>query len=154
VKLLFHIWTRRHPEPDDYSNNKTTWCSSPRPQAWFDNSWTNKLLQAKLPLWNLDCRGAATFYAITVQWKEKKSNPELTMGINEKTKFVNNRGQLNQHSTRSFYVRKLHSQLFCAYVLGLYFTGVNLPAQKLRVERWWNWAHDEDGKKNSVKMRR
>jgi hypothetical protein len=31
-------------------------------------------------------------------------------------------------------------QLFCAYVLGLYFTGVSQPAQKLRVEHWWNWA--------------
>jgi hypothetical protein len=25
---------------------------------------------------------------------------------------------------------------FCAYVLGLYFTGARLLAQKLRVERW------------------
>jgi hypothetical protein len=45
------------------------------------------------------------------------------------------RGQFHQHSTRSFYVRKLHAQLFCAYVLGLCFTVVSLPAQKLRVER-------------------
>ncbi len=29
---------------------------------------------------------------------------------------------------------------FCAYILGLYFTGVSLPAQKLCVEQWWNWA--------------
>jgi hypothetical protein len=28
----------------------------------------------------------------------------------------------------------LRAQLFCAYVLGLYFTGLSLPAQKLRVE--------------------
>ena len=28
---------------------------------------------------------------------------------------------------------------FCAYILGLYFTGVSLPAQKLSVECWWNW---------------
>ncbi len=48
--------------------------------------------------------------------------------------------QFHQHSTCSFYVRKLHTQLFCTYVLGLYFTGVSLPAQKLCVERWWNWA--------------
>jgi hypothetical protein len=42
----------------------------------------------------------------------------------------------------SFYVRKLRTQLFCAYVLGLYFTGVTLLAQKLCVERWWNWPLD------------
>ncbi len=41
---------------------------------------------------------------------------------------------------RSFYIRKLPVQLLCAYVLGSYLTGVSLPAQKLRVERWWNWA--------------
>ncbi len=46
------------------------------------------------------------------------------------------RGQFHQHSTRSFYIRKLRAQLFCTYILGLYFTGVSLPAQKLRVERW------------------
>ncbi len=50
------------------------------------------------------------------------------------------RGQFHQHSTSSFYVRKLHAQLFCAYVLGLYFTGARLLAQKLHVECWWNWA--------------
>ncbi len=50
------------------------------------------------------------------------------------------RGQFHQRSTRNFYVRKLRTQLFCAYILGLYFTGVSLPAQKLRVERWWNWT--------------
>ncbi len=49
-------------------------------------------------------------------------------------------GQFHQCSMRSFFVRKLHVQLFCAYVLGLYLTGVSLPAQKLCVERWWNWA--------------
>jgi hypothetical protein len=43
-------------------------------------------------------------------------------------------GQFHQHSTCSFYVRKLRAQLFYAYVLDLYFTGVSLPAQKLRVE--------------------
>ncbi len=40
----------------------------------------------------------------------------------------------------SFYVCKFQALLFCAYVLGLYFTGISLPAQKLRVEHWWNWA--------------
>ncbi len=34
---------------------------------------------------------------------------------------------------------KLRAQLFCAYVLGLYFTGVSQPVQTLRVECWWNW---------------
>ncbi len=48
-------------------------------------------------------------------------------------------GQFHQHSTRSLYVCKLRPQLFCAHILGLYFTGVSLPAQKLCVERWWNW---------------
>jgi hypothetical protein len=33
-------------------------------------------------------------------------------------------------------VRKLCAQLFCAYVLGLYFTGARLLAQKLHVEHW------------------
>ncbi len=53
------------------------------------------------------------------------------------TQFQNIWGQFHQHSTHSFYVQKLLSQLFCAYILGLYFTGVSLLAQKLRVE------HDE-----------
>ncbi len=48
-------------------------------------------------------------------------------------------GQFHQHSTCSFYVRKLFAQLFCAYILGLYFTGARLLAQKLSVEYWWNW---------------
>ncbi len=28
----------------------------------------------------------------------------------------------------------------CLRFIGLYFTGVSLPVQKLHVERWWNWA--------------
>jgi hypothetical protein len=48
---------------------------------------------------------------------------------------VEKRGQFHQYSTCSFYIRKLLAQLFCAYVLGLYFTGVSLPAQKMWVER-------------------
>ncbi len=48
--------------------------------------------------------------------------------------------QFRQHSTCSFYIRKLRAQLFCAYSIGLYFTGISLPAQKLRVEHWWNLA--------------
>ncbi len=50
------------------------------------------------------------------------------------------RVQFHQHSTPSFYVRKLRMQLLCAYLLGLYFTGVSLLAQKLHVECWWNCA--------------
>jgi len=50
------------------------------------------------------------------------------------------KGQFHQHSTLSFNVCKLRAQLLCAYVLGLYFTGVSLPAQKLHIECWWNWA--------------
>ncbi len=42
------------------------------------------------------------------------------------------RGQFHQCSTCSFYVHKLRAQLFCAYVLGLYFTDVSLLVQKLR----------------------
>ncbi len=49
-------------------------------------------------------------------------------------------GQFHQCSTRSFFIRKLLSQFFCAYVSGLKVTGVSLVAQKLRVEYWWNWA--------------
>jgi hypothetical protein len=48
-------------------------------------------------------------------------------------------GQFHQRSTCSFYIRKLCAQLFCAYVLGLYFTGVRLLVQKLCIERLWNW---------------
>ncbi len=49
------------------------------------------------------------------------------------------RGQFHQRSTRSFYICKFRAQLFCAYVLGLYFTGARLLAQKLHVLSWWNW---------------
>ncbi len=45
-------------------------------------------------------------------------------------------GQFHQRYMLSFYVRKLQVQLFCAYILGLYFTGARLLAQKLCVERW------------------
>jgi hypothetical protein len=48
-------------------------------------------------------------------------------------------GQFHQCSTSSFHVIKLRLQLFCAYVLGLFFTGARLLAQKLRAECWWNW---------------
>jgi hypothetical protein len=61
--------------------------------------------------------------------------------------FIEIRGQFHQRYSRSFYVRKLRTQLFCAYILGLYFTGVSLPAQKLRIEHWWNWAQQSCGDK-------
>jgi hypothetical protein len=41
-----------------------------------------------------------------------------------------NWGQFHQRFMRSFYVRKLRPQLFGAYVIGLYFTGARLLAQK------------------------
>ncbi len=44
--------------------------------------------------------------------------------------------QFHQHSTHSFYVHKLRGQIFGAYILGLYFIGVSLLAQKLGIERW------------------
>ncbi len=47
--------------------------------------------------------------------------------------------QFHQPSTSSFYVRKLCAQVFCAYVIGLYFTDTRLLAQKLCLEHW-NWA--------------
>jgi hypothetical protein len=46
----------------------------------------------------------------------------------------NTRGQFHKRSICSFYVRKLHEQLFSAYNLGLYFTGARLLAQKLGIE--------------------
>jgi hypothetical protein len=46
-----------------------------------------------------------------------------------------NGGQFHQRSTRSFYIHKFCVQLFCAYIIGLYFNGTRLLAQKLRVER-------------------
>ncbi len=52
---------------------------------------------------------------------------------------ADNWGQFHQRSTRRFYVRKLRMQPFCAYILGLYFTGTRLLAQKLPVECWRNW---------------
>jgi len=67
--------------------------------------------------------------------------------VHSRTSFVSNtfaqnneddhsRGQFHQRSMCSLYICKLRVQLFCAYVLGLYFTGARLLAQKLHVERW------------------
>ncbi len=55
------------------------------------------------------------------------------------TKRSGGQGSIHQHSTCSLYVCKFRSQLFCACVLGLYFTCSRLLAQKLCIERWWNW---------------
>ncbi len=49
------------------------------------------------------------------------------------------RSQFHQRSMHSFYVRKLWAQLFCANLLGLYFTGARLGVQKLWEEHWWNY---------------
>ncbi len=72
----------------------------------------------------------------------------LTMKNRKKSSFYNEKkfvrsdswGQFHQRSTPSFYVCKLRVQIFCAYILGLYFSGARLLAQKLRLEHWWNWA--------------
>ncbi len=58
-----------------------------------------------------------------------KKFPHSMVSYNEKIW-----GQFHQHSMCSFYVPKFRSQLFCAYVLCLYFTGARLLAQKLCVE--------------------
>jgi hypothetical protein len=44
------------------------------------------------------------------------------------------RGQFHQCSTCSFYVRKFCAQLFCAYILGLYFTGARLLMHRMLVK--------------------
>ncbi len=54
--------------------------------------------------------------------------------------FLFHQGQFHQCSTCSFCICKLRVLLFCAYILGLYFTDVSLPAQKQRIDRWWNSA--------------
>jgi hypothetical protein len=70
--------------------------------------------------------------------KERKRKGWTLVTVGRKTVPLNReiRGQFHQRSTRSFYVRKLHVQLFCAYVLGLYFMSARLLAQKLGVECW------------------
>ncbi len=50
------------------------------------------------------------------------------------------RSQFHQCSMRSFYVHKFREQLFCAFILGSYFIGTRMLAQKLHIERWWNWT--------------
>ena len=49
------------------------------------------------------------------------------------------RGQFHQHSTSSFFVWKFLEQLFCTYIVGLYFFGVRKLGQKLCIKCWWNW---------------
>ncbi len=51
-------------------------------------------------------------------------------------KFTSSLGQFCQRSMCWFYVHKFRVQLFCANVLGLYFTGAKLLAQMLCVECW------------------
>ncbi len=76
----------------------------------------------------------------TVDYPKKCSFENKFLSIYQFHLFI--RGQFHQRSTRSLYVHKFLEQLFCAYILGLYFTGARLLAQKLRVECWWNWALD------------
>jgi hypothetical protein len=64
----------------------------------------------------------------------KFGDPNLKFGYPRKDR--DTWAQFRQRSTHNFYVRKFHVQLFCAYVLCLYYTGARLLAQKLRVERW------------------
>jgi hypothetical protein len=67
---------------------------------------------------------------------KNKANKESS--INNVTQFwiiFDTSAQFHQHFTGSFYVRKLCTQLFCAYIVGLYFTGARLLVQMLRVER-------------------
>ncbi len=104
--------------------------SQQRPQIFFGRFFieqryisTTTTCQCRPPFWGL------TFLIYRIKVLLTKDHLSTTV-----------RGQFHQHSTSSFYVRKLRAQLFCAYVLGLYFTGVSLPAQKLLVECWWNWA--------------
>ena len=49
------------------------------------------------------------------------------------------RCQFHQRSTSSFFVQKSFEQLFCTYILGLYFFGTRKLAQKLLVKCWWNY---------------
>jgi hypothetical protein len=44
------------------------------------------------------------------------------------SKLLDIKSQFHQRYTRSFYVRKLRAQLFCAYILALYSIGVRLMA--------------------------
>ncbi len=88
--------------------------------------------------------------------------PKRATRLNEKNKRLgvdfNNLytwGQFHQRSTRSFYVRKFRAQLFCAHVLGLYFTDSRLLAQKQCVECCWNWPlepilKNKIGRKNRI----
>ncbi len=69
----------------------------------------------------------------------RKISPGLAQFHQHYTGSFYTRVQFHQCSTHSFYVRKLCMQLFCDYVLGFYFTGARLLAQKLSVEHWWNW---------------
>jgi hypothetical protein len=61
-------------------------------------------------------------------------------------------GQFHQDFTDSFFVLKLCAKLFCTYILGLYFFGKRISAEKLLVKCWWNWhkVNVERGEKQSI----
>ncbi len=45
--------------------------------------------------------------------------------------------QFHQHFARGFFLRKFRAQLFCTYILGLYFFSTRLPAQKMLFYCWF-----------------
>jgi hypothetical protein len=70
---------------------------------------------------------------------ERNANAPFVDQVNDdchelSVRFLSTKGQFHQCSMRSFYVCKFCMQLFCAYILGLHFSGARLLAQKLRVE--------------------
>jgi hypothetical protein len=73
--------------------------------------------------------------------RKKQLNHILKQSLRAKKSFqtFGTKAQFHHCTTRSFYIRKLRTQLLCAYILGLHFTGARLMAQKLCVEHWWNW---------------
>ncbi len=101
--------------------------------------WPVRVLTSLAASWK--CRIKNVFFCMEDQfWLLSSPNRKIWAVCWIFLSTLDTRGQFHQRSTHSFYVRKLCVQLFCAYVLGLYFTGVSLPEQKLRVERWWNWT--------------
>ncbi len=46
-------------------------------------------------------------------------------------------GQFHQHFIHGFFVRKCLEQIFCTYILGLYFFGKKVAAPKLLLKCWW-----------------
>ena len=93
-------------------------CTGCNKNIWFC-SQEHQVMQ-KIPLINEICN-------------DKLGNFKSTFDI---CKFCESHpwGQFHQSSTCSSYLHKQCAQLFCAYVLGLYFTGARLLVQKLSVE--------------------